>query len=130
METRVEVATAANGATVEVATIIHNGHEFTNCGAIIDLAAGYVGAYVHEDIPPKTGAGYGPRNRQYASRGELRDWSGNRIGEWRHVSTWKVNRGWDTYTMRAIRATIDGDSREWHGRYGSDWSEFVNLRPS
>jgi hypothetical protein len=130
MDTRIETLTADNGATLELATIIHEGHEYTAHGAILDFDQGYVVAYVDEDVPPKTGAGWGRKNRQYAYSGRLIDWSGKTIGRWYETSRWEKCGSWECQTMRSIRATLDGDSRQWIGRYGCDWGQAVTLRPS
>lgn len=55
METRVEHVTAGNGAAVEVATIVHEGRDFTALGAVMDLERGIVSAYVSEAKYPKPG---------------------------------------------------------------------------
>jgi hypothetical protein len=118
MKTRVDTAYADNGATVEIATITHNGREFTNHGAVIDLDSGHVAAYITDDMYLDN------------ARRVLTDWSGNRIGDVKIVSQWRqyASDG-SPYTMRSVRARINGDNRQWFGRYGSDWSQLVHLRP-
>ena len=67
------VAHADNGATVEIATLHHEGKEFTAHGAILDLSNGH--AYVYAD-----------ENRT------LTDFQGNILGIWQTVSTWRPAR--------------------------------------
>jgi hypothetical protein len=130
MEFTTTTAQATNGATMEVATLHHDAHEFIAHGAIIDLSGDYVGCYVRENVPDGHGPGFGTRNRHYAYSGDLIDFQGNVIGRWRETSRWDRWGNYDRYTMRSIRARVNGDNREWIGRYECDWNQFVNLRPS
>lgn len=113
LDTRMETITADNGATIVLATIVHDGHEFTAGGGSVDLDNGHVYAYVDDR----------------RTRGKLTLWNGETIGQWTLVSTWGVCRQRECYTMRAITAHINGDNRTWKGRYGSDWSQLVHLTP-
>lgn len=104
------------------ATICHEGHEFTSGGGYV--SADYVIAYAIDHTPDEK------RNRW--STGYLTLWDGTRIGHYVVTSTWKRwNSNFGPYTMRAITATINyGPAKgEYHGRYGSDWSQLVRLRP-
>lgn len=114
METRTETLTADNGATMVLATITHEGHEFTAGGGSVDLAGGHIYAYANGK----------------ATRGSLVLWNGTVIGRWHETSRWKERRGWETITMQAISAHIDGDTRRWYGRYSCDWGDLVHLRPA
>lgn len=116
METRVDTYQADTGATLEVGTITGpNGQEFAACGAEIDLAGGHVMAYVDDNGPHPSHA-----------RRALTTWGGTMIGHYSVTSTWRNRYG---YEQRAISARLAGDDREWYGRYGSDWSQLVHLRP-
>lgn len=46
---KTSIETAPNGATVETATVIHEGREFTSGGAIVDKANGLIVGYVSSD---------------------------------------------------------------------------------
>lgn len=103
--------TDSNGATVgfhESATIIVNGREFTSGGAHVD---------------PEHAIGYPhfPNGDGYGARGEMRDWSGNRIGSARVVARWRIH-SWVSSHMMQIESTIDG--RTYTGRgcgHGMIW---------
>lgn len=93
------------------------GQTFTANGAMFDLERGgclYVSDYDDNDQADWRDPANGP----------LTDWNGNRIGTW-----WRTNRYRNNIGARidCIAATIQG--REYYGRYGSDWSQLVNLRP-
>jgi hypothetical protein len=111
MNTRSQTFTTETGTTLVLGTITHNGHEYTAGGGSVDLEAGHVYAYATDGN----------------TNGHLTLWNGERIGTWRTTSTWRNAR--DGSTMRAINATLYADNRQWYGRYGSDWSEIVHLRP-
>ena len=49
MDFRSEHVTADNGAQVELAAVIHNGHEFTHLGSVIDESAGLLIGYPSKD---------------------------------------------------------------------------------
>jgi hypothetical protein len=87
-ETRV-----VDGATVELATVVHEGREFTNLGAVV--ADDYVVAYLGKD-------------------GKLTDWQGNVIGTYRTVSSWRTPNSWVSSTMSAVHAVVNG--RTYKGR--------------
>jgi len=95
MDTRVEVVEATNGATLELATIIHEGKEFTARGSIIDKAGGYLVGYVSCDGL------------------EFHTWSGEKICRLQHVSSWRVQSPF-TDRMHAYRAVLDG--KRYYGR--------------
>lgn len=115
METRVE--TIGDGSrSAEVATIIGpNGREFTALGAVIepDYLVAYAGSR-EGGIPT----------------GDVVTWEGRRIGTYRTVSRWTVctTRG-ELFWMEAVRARIDGDDREWYGRFGGFTSALLRLWP-
>ena len=81
-----------NGVTVEVATIIHEGCEFSNLGAVIDHSAGYVAGYV--------------------AGSTLTNWQGEVIGSVRVISSRQAvffgRRSWIGDRLYYFRATIDG----------------------
>lgn len=96
-----------------------NGNQFTASGAVFDLDNGgclYVGS--------PTGKNYHGYPGMYTPYGPLTDWHGNRVGTYWATNVYRNNLG---ATITCIAATIEG--REYYGRYGSDWSQLVNLRP-
>jgi hypothetical protein len=124
-----------NGTTAEVVTLHHEGHEFTAHGAILDLSGGYVGCYVREreQVGPhpdshytRMGIKHGPSRKL---RGDLIDFQGNVIGSYTVSGEWHRWGNYERYTMRSVRARINGDDREWIGRYECEWNQFINLRP-
>ena len=63
-----------------------------------------------------------------ALTGPLTTWHGERVGTYWAISSWKqYSPAGEPYTMTAIQARING--RDYYGRYGSDWSQLVRLRP-
>ena len=95
------------------------GREFTSGGAAFDLDNGgclYVGA--------PTGRNYLGYPGMSIPYGPLTTWHGERVGTYWAINTYRNNLG---ATITSIRATIQG--REYYGRYGSDWSQLVRLRP-
>lgn len=119
METKSEWRTEdpPGTAKVEVATIIHGGREFTNMGAIVDHERGYVVGYPHE-----TGVTWRSRTGRQVASGELRSWSGEKIGE---VEVTGHSRGFYGAEIVHFRAYI-GD-RAYHGK-GSGWGMILRLR--
>lgn len=119
MQSSAQTFTNDAGATLELGTIYApNGTPHTARGAHIDLAAGHVFAYI-SGAPTARG-------------GDLTTWQGEVIGTWRRISSWRQIAPYgnaETYTMTAVSAKIDGDSRAWFGRYNADWSQLVHLRP-
>jgi hypothetical protein len=71
MDYRSEHVTADCGAKLELATVIHEGREFTALGAIIDEKQGFIFGYVSRDET------------------ELRTWDGQAICPLRRVSSWE-----------------------------------------
>lgn len=96
-----------------------DGQSFTAHGAIFDLDQGGC-LYVGEP----TGRNYLGYPGMYVPYGPLTDWHGNRVGTYWAISHYRNNLG---AVITCIRARIEG--REYHGRYGSDWSQLVNLKP-
>lgn len=125
-----ETFLAANGATVEVGTIEHNGVQFSATGGVVDIDGGYVLAYIADDII------YGPdhngtRNVRKLC-GNLTLWNGEVIGRWHTVSRrlCYVHNAYGHYTRHYVRARLTADtSRQWHGWYSEDSSQLVRLRP-
>lgn len=103
METRVIHATDANGHPVEVATIIHEGHEFTALGSCLD---------------PERPVVYCMGNHQ------LTTWEGAYIGWYEVTRTYRNNFG---ARIDCITANIDGTM--YYGRKSHDWSDLVFLHP-
>ena len=68
MQSKASSVTLQNGAIVETGTIVHNGHEFSATGAVIDTSNGILMGY------PKHGNGNGVPN-------VLRTWAGQTIAE-------------------------------------------------
>lgn len=91
----VEHMVATNGAHVEVATLTHNGHNFTNLGSIVDHSRGVVVGYV------------GKGNT-------LTTFDGKQLGTVREVSKWRTPNSFMSSHMHAYRAVIDG--KRYHGR--------------
>jgi hypothetical protein len=109
METQVETVETTNGATLELATIIYNGNEYTAQGALIDTERGLAVAYVSDD-------------------GTLTDWEGNQIGRYHVISSYKRFAFYGPYTMECIRATLNADpSRMYYGRYNTEY-QAVTIR--
>lgn len=101
MDCRSEHVTADCGAKLELATIIHEGREFTNLGSIIDEKNGFIFGYVSRD------------------EAELHTWDGQVICSLRRVSSWESrvmsSRGLVTYTkMFAYACHFNG--RRYTGR--------------
>jgi hypothetical protein len=103
MDTRVVNATDTKGNRVELATIIHDGHEFTALGAILD---------------PERPSLYCGNN------GKLTTWEGDVVGSYRVTNTYYNNVG---ARMDCIEASFNG--RTYYVRKSHDWTEYVNLRP-
>lgn len=119
MDSSSVIGTASNGAAVEVATISHNGQEFTALGSVIDHESGYAMAYVGSQTKP-------------CQRGTLTTWDGQPLGTYYVISNWQQVSPWcrhyaEPYTMASIRARLH-DGSEWHGRFSADWSQLVKLR--
>ena len=100
-------------------TITLDGKDFTASGAMFDLDRGGC-LYVGEP----TGRNY-HRSGMFIPYGPLTTWHGERVGTYWATSTYRNN--FDA-TITTIRATIQG--RDYYGRYGSDWSQLVHLRPA
>lgn len=108
LQTRVEQCTETGGtASVEIATIIHEGREFTALGSVIDHERGRVAAY------RRTG-------------GILTNWGSKEIGTYHVVSTWRRYSRYGVSTkMESIKALIDG--LVYYGRGSCDW-ELIQLK--
>ena len=91
-ETRV-----VDGATVELATVVHNGKEFTNMGAIV--SDNYVIGYLQCD--------HDSHGHHQHGTGILTDWQGNQIGTYRIVKMWRTPRSYVSSTMLAVHATVN-----------------------
>lgn len=96
-----------------------DGKEYTANGAIFDPEQG---GYLYVGAP--TGKNQAGLSGRYVPYGPLTTWRGDRVGTYWAVNTYRNNLG---ATITSIQATIDG--REYYGRYGSDWSQIVHLRP-
>ena len=101
-------------------TITHDGKDFTASGAMFDLDRGGC-LYVGEP----TGRNYLPYPGMYVPYGPLTTWHGERVGTYWATSVYRTNHD---ATITCISATIQG--RDYYGRYGSDWSQLVHLRPA
>lgn len=108
MEFRTEIVPQANGAKVEVSTMIHEGREFTAMGSVIDHANGRVTGYVRvtKDGP------------------QLVTFTGEVIAKLSVVSRWTQPGRWthkgfyvSPIKMASYRAIIEG--RTYHGRCGA-----------
>jgi hypothetical protein len=94
LQFRVEHQKAANGADVEVATLIHDGREFTNLGAVIDEAQGYIACYI---------------TRREDGRYDLTNFEGKVIAPVKLVSSYKRwVFGHSRVEMFSWRATYNG----------------------
>lgn len=93
-ETRV-----VDGATVELATVVHEGREFINLGAVISDS--YVAGYLQS-----TKDSHGERMNAV---GNLTDWHGNVIGTYRIVKMWRTPRSYVSDVMCAVHATVNGN---------------------
>lgn len=82
---------AGNGADIELATVVHEGKEFTNLGSIVDKENGYVVGYCSSDMK------------------EVGTWDGKRLGTLRIVSKWPTPTSWQSSHRYAVEATIDGE---------------------
>lgn len=96
MEHKSEHLTANNGATVEVATVIFEGREFTNLGSVVDEARGLLVGYPVERKDPAPGE----------SRYVLQTFDGKPIAPVTLVSKWRQRVafggfGFDVYAWRA-----------------------------
>lgn len=107
----IAVQKATSGTAVaEVATLTHEGREFTALGSVVDHARGIVFGYVVE----KDG------------REELQTFDGAKLGELRRVTEWReYSSAGYARRMRSYRATVDG--RAYHGRMG-DMTMLIRLR--
>ena len=97
MEYRSETRTV-DGATVELATVVHGGREFTNLGAVVSEK--YVAGYLQMDRDS--------HGEQLNTVGNLTDWQGNVIGTYRIVKIWRTPRSWVSDIMCAVHATVNG----------------------
>lgn len=97
MKSRSETKIADNGASIELATIEHEGKEFTAFGSIIDHARGIVVGYPS----------------MIDGKLCLSTWDGKAITSLHVVSKWRIH-SWQSDAMCAYQATIDGHS--YHGR--------------
>lgn len=103
MNFRSERITMDNGAVTEIATIVHEGREYTAEGSYVDEAGGLIFGYVSQD-------------------GEsLTTWRGERICQLRKVSEFKAFG----HKVVAYRAKING--RKWYGR-GTGPNMLLRLR--
>jgi hypothetical protein len=110
---RSEKHTTAQGAHVEVATMTHEGRDYTALGSLVDLQAGRIMGYLHE-LP-------GDRDRFY-----LTSWDGCFMYILlRRVSTWKTPRSYVSTTYSAFRTVIDG--YVYSGR-GAGSGMFIRLK--
>lgn len=88
MDSRVEVASTETGAKVEIATVLHDGKEFTAMGSVVDHKAGRVTGYPKGNV--------------------LQTWDGKPIGTCTVTSTWRLRVFAGPLTMRQYHATVDG----------------------
>lgn len=103
-EFRSEIGSAPNGARVEIATITHEGRDFTALGSVVDHARGFVVGYVTRDE-------HGPNPSTY----RLTTWEGTTIAPLRLVNTWEQYGFYGARVRHfAWRAVIDG--RTYSGR--------------
>jgi hypothetical protein len=81
---------------MKVATMTHDGKDYTALGSLVDLEKGVILGYLHE-LP-------GDRDRFY-----LTSWDGCFMYILlRRVSTWKTPRSFVSSTYSAFRTVIDG----------------------
>jgi hypothetical protein len=117
METRVQTATATNGAKVELATIVHRGREFTANGSTIDLERGHIVAYV-DSGPVATGVAF---DRNYGWL--LKTFEGAVIGK---LDKTGESRGFYGSKITHFRMQLAG--YRWHGKLGLDWNQLIRMR--
>jgi hypothetical protein len=122
MKTRIEIATATNGATAEVATVVHEGREFTALGACVDLENGIISAYVGASLAQDdNGVKYLPGHLF-----RLSSFAGEAIGtvrmttKSRRIHTAHGFHHFEYYTMQ-----FQGYS--WHGKKTDAW-QLIRLR--
>lgn len=98
METRSEMLVSTDKkAYLEIATIAHNGKEYSAMGAYISDT--HVVGYISDQ---KTVEGF-----PYETQHWLTTWTGDRIGRAYFVHTWRI-RSWLSPTMSQIEVNIDG----------------------
>jgi hypothetical protein len=113
METRVETFTLTppHVGTIEVGTLIHDGHEYTAMGAVLEPMHPVV-YLVEKD---------GKQN--------VTDWHGTILGQWWTTSTWRKWSSYGLYTMSSVGVYLNtSDVTGWyHGRLSFDSGQCVRL---
>lgn len=123
MGTRVTTQTVHDATTgkleqsVEIATVVHQGREFTAHGSCIDLEKGHILGYVRE--------GHGHLRGKYFTLGTF-------DGEYIAVLN-KTGEGSGFPDRSGRHSRITHFSMEyagfrWHGKCGLDWNQLVHLR--
>ena len=119
MDFKSETHVAPNGARIEVATVTHEGHEFTNLGSIVDPSSGVIVGYPHK-VSDGAGIGTIGRGPQY----ELRTWEGKTIAPLTRVRSFR-SYGIASTTLTAWRMTYEG--RVYSGRNGGFFGDVGAL---
>ena len=105
MDWRVETHVDENhGATVEVATMMHEGKPYTALGSVIDIQNGIIYGYIKNDPSLPSG------------RFLLTTFESKVLCPIHRLSTWKTPRSWISGTMSSWRCEYLG--RKWLGRSG------------
>lgn len=117
MNFRVETVKAADGAKAELATLTHEGREFTAFGSCVDLGRGHIVAYVR--------TGHGHLHNKYF---DLVTFGGRHMGVLKKTGE---STGWPDRSGRRSKIThfsFEAHGYRWSGKLGLEWNQLIHLR--